>query len=477
MKKRFFALALALVFTCSLFAVPKAKAVVAEATAVGIGTAVLASYMAASGLDFTVDSAETVSTGLESLAGDFLTATESTETADSWFATISGLVTMPGDGVLQIPATVIRMVGAFTNWLTQTFGLTEDGSEAVVVQGSGDPLYNGFSLPDFSSVWNNSLYPYVVFNGVDRLWFSSVPFYISGNMLCISGISDYAAYVLNSSRNGWKSFIRDKSFDSDGAHTLDSFSTPIWANHLIYTDSGDLFFDEVNPSIPDSVSLVRDSNFVDFFSELSEDSSDQLVVYVPQTITNLDELASSVPDQIASNSLNVTYELTQTGEGTGEDDDETTVGLLQGILSGVKAIPDAFTNSLTEVFTPSQEAVDTLTAEVAEKLPIIPTLQDFGAELVSNLQNPEGCANGLGLTTVIDLGKGRGTYLGSYSHDIFDVSWYLEYKDLVDDIIVGFCWLCFLWNCYGALPRIIHGEGSIAGAVSYLNKEENSDDI
>lgn len=478
MKRRLAALALCLVFTGTLFAAPKARAVVAEAAATAIGVAVLGSYLAASGLSMTVDSADTVTSGLESLASDYVAETGAADDAVSWLTTIADLVSVPSDGVLRLPAAVVCIVGAFTDWLTETFGLTEKESDIGFSFEKGYLLADGsyLDVPSVEGAISELLsnYPDLVLYPIPynldlatgaylHLSLSSTG-YLKYEYCTSTGTSTSGTFNSNYQNAAYVCFV----------NRLDMPSMPMWHvyfdKNLSYLNCSSFLCELSNwgtYSSGSELSISRGDSFAQIADEISETSNKNLNIYVPSTITTLDDLASTVPDQIASNTFNVTYELTQegTGEGTDTEDgtgaDDTTVGLLQSILQGVKAIPDAFTNSLTDVFTPSQEAIDSLSAEVDAKLPIIPTLQNFGDTLVYNLEHPEECANGLGLTTVVDLGKGRGTYLGDTTHDLLDVSWYLEYKSLVDDLIVGFCWLCFLWNCYGALPRIIHGEGSV----------------
>lgn len=139
-------------------------------------------------------------------------------------------------------------------------------------------------------------------------------------------------------------------------------------------------------------------------------------------------------------------------------------GLGSSIVGGIREL-------LVSLFSPSEDGVNNLNSQVDEKLPVIGDLQSLGDELVSTLENPGGSANDLRMTTVVDLGKGRGSILGSAQINILDVTWYLEYKPLVDDIIVGFAWLVFLWNLYGQLPSIIHGGASALHTTSAIQRE------
>lgn len=144
---------------------------------------------------------------------------------------------------------------------------------------------------------------------------------------------------------------------------------------------------------------------------------------------------------------------------------------LKGVVSGiVDGLLDGLSSLLTDLFSPSEEAVDKLNTEVDTKLPLIGDLQSLGDDLVSTLENPGKSVKDLRMTTVVDLGKGSGQIKGAGQINLLDVSWYMEYKPLVDDIIIGFVWLVFLWNLYGALPSIIHGGASALHTTSEIRK-------
>ncbi len=54
---------------------------------------------------------------------------------------------------------------------------------------------------------------------------------------------------------------------------------------------------------------------------------------------------------------------------------------------------------------------------------------------------------------------------GTGSYIIIDVSWYAQYKQFGDGVVLAIAWALFLWRLYIKLPGIISGtEGSIVAA-------------
>lgn len=150
---------------------------------------------------------------------------------------------------------------------------------------------------------------------------------------------------------------------------------------------------------------------------------------------------------------------------------------LKGIWESIKglgqSIIDGIIGGLQSLFLPSEESLNSFSGEVDEKLPIINDVQELGDQFVAAIENPAQAVNDLRMTTVVDLGQGGGQITGNAQINLLDVSWYLEYKPLVDDVIVGFVWLVFLWNLFGQLPNIIHGGASALHTTSELQRAQD----
>lgn len=138
--------------------------------------------------------------------------------------------------------------------------------------------------------------------------------------------------------------------------------------------------------------------------------------------------------------------------------------IVSGLLDGLQKL-------LVALFMPKEESIRELETRVAEKLPFISDLQDFGDQLTGVLTNPAAIARNVNFTTVVDLGrKSGGVSYGTGQANLLDMTWYLDYKPLVDSVIEGVAWLVFLWNLYGAIPGIIHGMSSGLNTTASLQK-------
>lgn len=143
---------------------------------------------------------------------------------------------------------------------------------------------------------------------------------------------------------------------------------------------------------------------------------------------------------------------------------DTIIALLTAIRDGILSIPDLIVKAIAAIFVPSDTAVADVRAAIAARLPVIADVRGVLDNLVDLLQDPTHASSALDLTTVVDFGKHSSGSWGEAKVNLLDASWFLRYKSLTDDIIVGLAWLVFLWRLYGALPNIIHGLGG--GAVN-----------
>lgn len=148
------------------------------------------------------------------------------------------------------------------------------------------------------------------------------------------------------------------------------------------------------------------------------------------------------------------------------------ISLLTAIRDGILSIPQAIAKAVAAVFTPSDEALQALQSDVATKFAFVTDLRGIVTNFGDLLQHPDQAASGLALTTIVDLGKHTGGGWGDAKINLLDASWFLQYKSLTDDIVVGLAWLVFIWNLYGQLPSIIHGMSSGDGVSS---KEDGYD--
>lgn len=138
------------------------------------------------------------------------------------------------------------------------------------------------------------------------------------------------------------------------------------------------------------------------------------------------------------------------------------VGVLNKILNAIEtlasAIASAIGSILSTLFIPSEETLQKVKDLLDEKLPLINQLTLWFDSFNDVLNNPDGYASDLVFT--VDFSKSDGSFLfARKSINMLNLTWYLKYKSMVDDIIVGIGWLIFLWNLYGQLPNIISAVG------------------
>ena len=144
---------------------------------------------------------------------------------------------------------------------------------------------------------------------------------------------------------------------------------------------------------------------------------------------------------------------------------DTIIALLTAIRDGVPAIPDLIAKAIAAIFVPSDAAVEEVQTTIDDKLPVIADVKSILGNLTNLMAHPDQAASGLALTTVVDLSKHTSGTWGTAKVNLLDASWFIKYKSLTDDIVVGLAWLVFLWRLYGALPNIIHGMSGGGGVV------------
>lgn len=154
------------------------------------------------------------------------------------------------------------------------------------------------------------------------------------------------------------------------------------------------------------------------------------------------------------------------------------IEFLQSILDAILSIPgliiDGIASLLEALFVPSAECVDEMQELLDTKMPFISDIRSWIDELMKIMQSPEEYASNLSFT--VDMGKAENTYwnYGSSKSNAFSATWYLKYKDTVDDIIVGIAWLIFLWNVHNQLPSIISAISTTSFASANLEYQKYS---
>ena len=151
--------------------------------------------------------------------------------------------------------------------------------------------------------------------------------------------------------------------------------------------------------------------------------------------------------------------------------------LLDGILSIPSAILDGLSSLLQSLFVPSEAVLAETKTAYESKFVFATQIDTWIDDLMEIMSNPEDYASNL--TFTVDMSKATDTYwdYGDSKSNAFNMSWYMQYKDTVDDIIVGIAWLVLLWNLHGQLPSIISAVHSGTYSIASLDYQKSSMDL
>lgn len=117
-------------------------------------------------------------------------------------------------------------------------------------------------------------------------------------------------------------------------------------------------------------------------------------------------------------------------------------------------ISDSVNGVMTDVFVPNEAATLEKVGEMQEYFKFTEDMEEIISEFEKSV---------FGITPSpilkIPIGKPRSKKynFGTGSYIIIDVSWYAEYKDFGDRIILAFVWAMFIWRIFVLLPGIVSG--------------------
>ena len=136
------------------------------------------------------------------------------------------------------------------------------------------------------------------------------------------------------------------------------------------------------------------------------------------------------------------------------DDDEQS--LLERIISAILSLPskliDGLMNLLKTLFVPSYNPMTELLELLNEKIPIAMQLYAIIHNFISKL----GDFDYSDYTCEITLNLG-GLFGLDGSYNVFDFSWYLPYRNIVNCILTGFIYLWFIFSTFKNLSKTIRG--------------------
>lgn len=254
---------------------------------------------------------------------------------------------------------------------------------------------------------------------------------------CDDGVIRNVSYVIMQALfSYWKG--RELEFQS-GGYAVVGFerpSSPVTSGHFLYTSD-----DYAIIALPDSIAGVLEGIVI----EIPE-------IKIPEIV--IPEIA--VPD--VNVTLNPDYDITVRNDFTGLGD----------IISS--AVSDALSVCLVPDATATMEMVMDMYAFFRFTDDIIAAVADLKEMLFEITPSP---------ILKIPIGKptSRKYDYGTGSYIIIDISWYAQYKQFGDKVVLAIAWALFLWRLYIKLPGIISGtEGSIVAADRAHDRYEKTKD-
>lgn len=151
---------------------------------------------------------------------------------------------------------------------------------------------------------------------------------------------------------------------------------------------------------------------------------------------------------------------------------ESIVAGIQSIIEWLSTLPQAIAEAIAQALSWAFVVSDTFVISKVEalvaKYPYMETFNGLGVELKSFFSD-------LGVKPpqiYIHLGNARGSYNWGGSMLFLDLSWYSEYKPMMDSVLGGFLWLWCGWRTYLSLPGLISGATGVWGA--YRSEQERN---
>lgn len=167
-----------------------------------------------------------------------------------------------------------------------------------------------------------------------------------------------------------------------------------------------------------------------------------ITVKVPEiTIPDIVIPEIAVPDvfvEAPAITLNPSYDITVANDYAG----------LEGVISG------AVEGVLTDVFVPDEAAITAKLDDMGEYFKFTDDVKDIISEFEKSVF---GIVPSPILKIPIGKPKSKKYNYGTGSYFIIDVSWYAEYKDFGDKLVLAFAWAVFIWRIFVLLPGIISG--------------------
>lgn len=218
--------------------------------------------------------------------------------------------------------------------------------------------------------------------------------------------------------------------------------------------------------IPSSVITLIASDLV-FAIAMAIDAvlpNSQTPVFVPPAQT-LDDVNTLTQTGAQTGNWSESVDAPNTGTGSNVS------GSVGGILSILASIWDWLQNLVSNLINALRELLETLF--VPDTTVLEGVISQFNGKFtwVGDLYHLfEEIYNRLTPTEPpkipINLSSAESKYDWGNRAYVLDMTWYSRYKDSVDVIISGICWVFFAWRMFKRLPEIINGAGLIEDTIS-----------
>lgn len=138
-------------------------------------------------------------------------------------------------------------------------------------------------------------------------------------------------------------------------------------------------------------------------------------------------------------------------------------------VEAIQALPEAIASAIANIFVPDAELITGIYNTINGKFAFIQQMANFLNQILSVQEE-------IPAIYIYPHNKGATSILEYAPADVerilvLDMTWYVPYRETVNNIISGFLWLAFLWAFWKRIPGIISGASVITDKYAYSHRE------
>lgn len=138
-------------------------------------------------------------------------------------------------------------------------------------------------------------------------------------------------------------------------------------------------------------------------------------------------------------------------------------------VEAIQALPEAIASAIANIFVPDAELITGIYNTINGKFAFIQQMANFLNQILSVQEE-------IPAIYIYPHNKGATSTLEYAPADVerilvLDMTWYVPYRETVNNIISGFLWLAFLWAFWKRIPGIISGASVITDKYTYSHRE------